>query len=73
VVMLAAYGGVFGGEAVTRWLVAVEAEVAMTEEMAKKLGEKASFSPSLASDFLMLNVWNPPLFIRGGREIFCLY
>jgi hypothetical protein len=53
--------------------VAVEAEVAMVEEVAEKLGEKASFSQSLASDFLMLIVWNPPLFIGGGREIFCLY
>ena len=72
-VMLVAYGGVVGGEAATRWLVAVEAEVAMVEEVAEKLGEKASFSQSLASDFLMLIVWNPPLFVGGGREIFCFY
>jgi hypothetical protein len=38
----------------------------------EKPGE-AGFFPTLASNFSSLNAWNPPLFIRGGREIFCFY
>jgi hypothetical protein len=38
----------------------------------EKLGE-AGFFLTLTTDFSFLNAWNSLLFIRGGREIFCLY
>ena len=34
---------------------------------------KASFSSTLAFNFLMLGPWNPVLYIKGGRGTFCLY
>jgi hypothetical protein len=39
----------------------------------EKLGKRTDNFPSLASDFSTLRAWNPPLFIKGGRGIFCLY
>jgi hypothetical protein len=74
-------GGVPGGTGKTNvWLV-----TAMTTKMrwlqwcaqeaneggGKKLG-KCCFFPTLASDFLMLNASNSPLFIRSGRG-YCFF
>jgi hypothetical protein len=35
-------------------------------------GEKADFFQTLAFDFSSLRLWNPSLFIGGGRGTFCL-
>jgi hypothetical protein len=39
----------------------------------KKLGRKADFSPTLGSDFFLLNARNPPVFIGYGRWTSCFY
>jgi len=39
----------------------------------KKLGKRADFFLILASNFFLLNAWNPPLFIGGGRATLYLY
>jgi hypothetical protein len=39
----------------------------------KKTREMLFFPPTLASNFLMLNASNSPLFIKGGRGTLFLY
>jgi hypothetical protein len=65
VVELVARNGAISGEASRlSWLRAQQRERERII-MAKKIRKKAGFSPTFAFDFLILNVWNPPLFIGG--------
>jgi len=50
-----------------------EMEENQLREEKYEIREKADFSQTLASDFLIFKVWNPPLFIGGGRWTLCFF
>jgi hypothetical protein len=53
--------------------MAEEAEVVAAKKKSnngRKTRKETDFLLTLNSNFFLINAWNPPLFIRGGREIF---